>query len=764
MQAHKKSRRRFLLSGVGIGAGVTAAFILGWGVMPPRQRLNSRLPLPTKNGEIALNGWLKIAPNGIVTVAMARCEMGQGVHTALPMLIAEELDVPLTMVCIEQAPLDRIFGNVALFPETLPFHPDDDGLLKRSAQWLMTKVGSEMGIVLTGGSSSVRDAWQPMREAGATARAMLIQAAAQEWRVAPTECTTADGVVRHADGRRASYGSLAAKAAAMAPGNVSLKHVQDFKLIGQPQARLDTACKINGQAIFGIDARPPGLLFAAVKMAPVLGARLQQFDASETLGTPGVIKTVDFSSVILPHFGAAAGVAVIAKTFWQAKQGAEKLRLTWDDAENRALSTAAIFRKLREKLATESGHVYHRTGSLISDANREAALHTVEAMYSAPFLAHATMEPVNCTAQVKDGKVNLWVSTQVPSMAVASAAKLAGVKIEDVTITELYLGGGFGRRLEIDMIVQAVAIAKQADGKPVQMIWTREDDMTHDVYRPAAVAHFSATLDATGQILWYKNKSASGSVTQQFVRRNLGFPLIGPDKAAAEGEFDMQYEIPHQEIAHVIVPSAVPLGNWRSVGHSHNAFFKESFIDELAYTAGIDPAQFRLNLLKNHPRHRAVLELALARAGHPVAGRAHGIALHQSFGSIVAQVAEISIENDQIPNIKVHKVVCVIDCGLAVNPNIIAQQMESEIIFGLSAALLGEVTITNGRVVQQNFNDYAVLRIHQVPVIETVIMPSLEAPQGVGEPGVPPIAPAVANAVFALTGKRLRDLPLRLTA
>lgn len=754
----KKSRRRFILGGLGAGVGVAAALIVGWGVMPPRQRLNSGHPLPIRDGEVALNGWLKIAPDGSVTVAMPRCEMGQGVHTALPMLVAEELDVPLVMVRIEQAPLDRIFGNVALLPEALPFHPDDDGVLKHGAQWIMAKVGREMGIVLTGGSTSIRDAWQPMRLAGATARAMLVQAAAQEWQVASAECSTANGVVSHPSGRHASYASLAAKAAAMAPDRVALKQVQDFKLIGQPQARRDSAAKVNGSAVFGIDARPPGLLYAAVRMAPVLGAKLQHVDAAAVLAQPGVVKVVDFSSAILEHFGAAAGVAVVAKSFWQAKQAAAKLQITWDDSANRTLSSAAIFQALHEKLATESGYVYHSSG----DVKPDGAAQTVQAMYSAPFLAHATMEPINCTAQVKDGKVNLWVSTQVPSIAADIAAKSAGVEVDAVTITELYLGGGFGRRLEIDMVVQAMAIAKQADGAPVQMIWTREDDITHDVYRPAAVARFSAGLDVAGNVLWYKNKSASGSLTHQFMRRNVGIPLIGPDKATAEGEFDMQYEIANQEITHVIVPSVVPLGNWRSVGHSHNAFFKESFIDELAYAAGVKPAEFRLNLLKNHPRHRAVLLAALDRAGQPAAGRAHGIALHQSFGTIVAQVAEVSIENDQTPTIRVHKVVCVVDCGLAVNPNIIAQQMESAVIFGLSAALLGEVTIKDGRVVQQNFNDYEVLRMYQAPLVDTVIMPSLEAPQGIGEPGVPPVAPAVANAVYALTGKRLRALPLRL--
>lgn len=757
----KKSRRRFILGGLGLGG----ALIVGWGMMPPRQRLNGAHPLPIEHGEIALNGWVKIAPDGIVTVVMPRNEMGQGVHTALPMLVAEELDVPLSQVRIEQAPVDGIYGNVALWSEALPFHPDDTGTLKHVTQWLTAKVGRELGIMITGGSSSIKDAWQPMRLAGASARAMLVQAAAQQWKAAPTDCVTADGAVWHVDGRRAGYGALAAKAASLKPNTVVLKQPQDFKLIGRSQPRCDSAAKVDGSALFGIDARPPGVLYAAVRMAPVFGSSLRCVDAGAISTFPGVVKVADFSSAIREHFGATVGVAVIAKTFWQAKQAAEKLPIEWDEGSSHAVSNEAIFKQLSDSLDAEPGFVYHSSGdpdmAIPKGSGAQSSMTRVQATYSAPFLAHATMEPVNCTAQIKDGKVKLWVSTQVPSIAVDVAAKVAGVKSENVTIDAMLLGGGFGRKLEIDMIAQAVEIAKQAEGAPVQIIWTREDDIQHDVYRPAALAHFSATLDAGGNVLVYQSKSASGSLTHQFLKRNLGLPAVGPDKATAEGEFDMQYEIANQRIAHVIVPSDVPLGNWRSVGHSHNAFFKESFIDELAHAAGRDPAEFRFSLLKHHPRHSAVLRAAIEKADKPVEGRAHGVALHQSFGTIVAQVAEVSIENQEI---RVHRVVCAVDCGIAVNPNIIAQQMESAVVFGLSAALMGEVTIKDGRVAQHNFNDYPVLRMYEAPLVETIIIQSAESPQGIGEPGLPPVAPAVANAVFALTGKRLRSLPLRLSS
>jgi isoquinoline 1-oxidoreductase beta subunit len=743
-----KSRRRFILGGLGL----TGALIVGWGVMPPRQRLNGTHPMPVKDGEVNLNGWIKIGKDGIVTVAMPRAEMGQGVNTALPMLVAEELDVPLSMVKIEQAPLDKIFGNVAMLPDGLPFHPDDHGVVKRIAQWLTAKTARELGLQITGGSSSVKDAWGPMRQAGATARAMLVAAAAGEWGVAPAECKTQDGVVSHANGKHASYGELAAKASSMTPGEIQLKDAKDFKLIGKPQPRRDSAAKVNGTAGFGLDARPQGMLYAAVKMSPVIGGTVQNFDNNVVKTMPGVLHTIDFSL----NAGGVAGVAVVAKSYWQAKQAVVALPVTWNEGPNATLSSADVFKELANKLDTESGFTYYKTGDV--ETPKDDAK-TIKAEYSAPFLAHAAMEPINCTAQVKDGKVNLWVGTQVHSIAVDAAARVAKCKSEDVNITITYLGGGFGRRLEIDMVAQAVAIALETNGAPVQVIWSREEDITHDMYRPAALARFSASLDQQGNVVAYDNKSAGGSVTHQFLQRGFGLPGGGPDKTTAEGEFDMPYEFPNQRIAHVIVPTPVPLGYWRSVGHSHNAFFKESFIDELAHAAGKDSVEFRRGLLKNHPRFLAVLNAAVERAGQPAAGHAHGVALHQSFGTIVAEVAEVSIEDKEI---RVHKVTCAVDCGIAINPNIIAQQMESAIIFGLSAALMGEVTIKDGKIEQDNFHNYQVIRMNQAPLVETIIIQSSESPEGIGEPGTPPIAPAVANAVFKLSGQRLRSLPLRL--
>jgi isoquinoline 1-oxidoreductase beta subunit len=748
-----KSRRRFILSGL----GVTGALIVGWGMLPPRQRLQSALPMRTSTGEFAMNGWLKIGKDGMVTVAMPRCEMGQGVHTALPMLVAEELDVPLSMVRIEQAALDKIFGNVAMLPDGLPFHPDDHGMVKHTAQWLTAKLAREFGLQVTGGSSSVKDAWGPMRDAGAAARAMLVAAAAKDWGVAAGECTTADGAVSHVSGKRAGYGELAAKASAIAitPGEIRLKDAKDFKLIGQRIARTDSAAKVDGSARFGLDVRPPGLLYAAVMQSPTLGGTLLKIDddaLKTVMALPGVRKVVDFSKAT----GGVAGVAVVAKTYWQAKQALAALQVRWDAGPHATLSNAAIFKELAAKLDAEAGFTYYKTGDI---AVAKSAGKTIQAEYSAPFLAHAAMEPINCTAQVQNGRVTVWAPTQVQSIAADAAARVAQCKRDDVDLFVTYIGGGFGRRLEVDMVAQAVAIALELGGAPVQVIWSREEDITHDMYRPAALARFSATLDAAGSVLAYENKSAAGSITHQVMQRSFGLTGAGPDKTTAEGEYDMPYAFPNQKIAHVIVPTPVQLGYWRSVGHSHNAFFKESFIDELAHAAGQEPVQFRRDLLKTHPRFLAVLNAAVERAGQPAAGHAHGVALHQSFGTIVAEVAEVSIEGKEI---RVHKVTCAVDCGIVVNPNIIEQQIQSAVVFGLSAALFGEITFKDGKVEQDNFHNYPVLRINQTPVVETVVIKSSASPEGIGEPGLPPIAPAVANAVFKLTGQRLRSLPLRL--
>jgi isoquinoline 1-oxidoreductase beta subunit len=434
------------------------------------------------------------------------------------------------------------------------------------------------------------------------------------------------------------------------------------------------------------------------------------------------------------------------------------LPVRWTAGPHAGLSSAALFADLARALDTESGHVYAEAGN--PDA-APAGARAVSAEYRAPLLAHAALEPVNCTAQVVDGKVTLWASTQVTSVAADVAAKVAGVARAAVRVHTMLIGGGFGRRLETDMVAQAVAVALHTGGRPVQLLWTREDDTGHDFYRPMALARYAARLDADGRVLAWRATSAAAAIGHQYFPRNLCLPGVGPDKTTAEGAYDMQYDVPHRRIAHVTVDSAVPVGYWRSVGHSYNAFFKESFVDELAHAAGQDGAAFRRTLLRPYPRHLAALDAALARAGTAPPGRAHGVALHASFGTIVAMVAEVAVVDNAI---RVHRVVCAVDCGLVVNPNIAAQQVESGVVFGLSAALGGEITIVDGRVQQSNFGDYPLVRLAEAPHVETLFMPSAAAPEGMGEPAVPPVAPAVANGVFALTGRRLRGLPLRLAS
>lgn len=748
---HKSSgRRRFLLAGLGIAG----ALIVGWGVLPPRQRLHADSPDDLAAGQWPLNGWVMVSEDGGVEVMLARSEMGQGVMTSLAMLVAEELDVPLSQVNLRQAPIRRIYGDITMLADGLPFHPDDDGLLKRGAQWMSRKLMREVGVMVTGGSTSVKDSWQPMREAGAAARARLVAAAAARWGVGVDTCHTENGQVVHADGRRARYGSLARDAAGMGDQPFRVKEPDAFRLIGQPAPRLDTPSKADGSARFGLDLRLPGMRYAMVAMCPVFGGTVAEVNADAVSALPGVLRVLRLPA---DRAGAPEAVAVVADSRWHTMRGLRQLQVRWNEGEHARLSSDTLMQDLAAALDADEGFTYYRRG----DPDKVDAAQRIDAEYRVPLLAHAAMEPVNCTACLRDGRLQLWVPTQVPSIAVTTAARAASIDESAVDLRVPLLGGGFGRRLDTDMVVQAVRIACELAGTPVQLLWTREQDLAHDFYRPATLARLSAAIDADGQLLSWQTRSVGGSAVQQLTHRAFGLPMVGPDKATVEGLFDHPYEIPHQRVSHHIVPSPVPLGTWRSVGHSQNAFFKESFIDEIAHAAGADPLEFRRRLLVGHPRHRAVLDAAVRLAGRPAAGRAHGVALHQSFGSIVAQVAEVSVDGTDI---RVHRVSCAVDCGIAVNPEGVRQQMESAVAFGLSAALNEAVTLRDGRVQQSNFHDYRLLRMTAMPAVDVVILPSRAVPEGMGEPGVPPVAPAVANAVFRLTGQRLRSLPLRLQA
>lgn len=761
-------RRTFLLAGLGTGG----ALFLGWAVLPPRQRLIGRT-LPEDGGTdggdkaIALNGWLTIAPDDTVTVVVPKAEMGQGTHTALAMLMAEELDCDIARVRVEHSPIDAIYGNVSALVEGLPFAPDADGSLVRGIRWMTAKTARELGVMMTGGSSSVRDCWMPMREAGASARTSLIAAAAATWGVAASTCRTEKSAVVSADGRRLRYGELASQAVTHRPARIRLKSVSDFTVIGTPMPRLDSLAKSNGTATYGIDVSVPAMLYAAVSMSAfgttippaVTNAQMQLLRAM-----PGVRAVVSLAG---SRYGDPPAVAVVAETWWQARKAVSALPAAPASGSAGTVSTVSVLQDIRSAVRNDDGvplHFYGGAKKLLAASTR-----SLHATYEAPYLAHATMEPMNATVQVSDGRANLWTGTQVPSFARSAVAHVLDLDDEQVTVHQHILGGGFGRRLEVDYIAQAAAIAKAVPDVPVQTIWSREDDMRHDFYRPATVSQLRAALDADGRVTAFVAHSAGQAPFKAYSKR-VGFLLTqsGPDRTTSEGTWDQPYAFPALHASHSETESTIPVGSWRSVGHSHQAFFVESFIDELATAVRQDPVAYRAALLQSHPRALRVLMLAAEKSGwgkplDPATDgrpRARGIALHAAFGSIVAEVAEVSVAADG--RIRVHRVVAAVDCGLPVNPNIIAQQIESGIIDGLSAALNGELVVSNGTTRQSNFHEYRLLRIDECPVIETHIVPSLDVPSGVGEPGLPPIAPAVANALFTLTGTRLRALPLRM--
>lgn len=749
MKAPLVSRRQFLIT----GAAVSGGLLVGCGKPAAADRLGGPDVLPVHDGEVALNGWVKIAPDGTVTVAVPRSEMGQGVLTSLPMLLVEELDARWDDVKVEQAPVAQIYANAALLLNVVPFASDDDGLLARLMRASVQRLGYALSLQVTGGSSSIRDAWEPLRLAGATARAMLVQAAARRWAVAPAQCRVEAGQVIHTGtGARLGFGELAKEAASLTPPqDVAFKDPAQYRLIGKPVPRKDIPAKVNGSAVFGIDVKVEGMVHAAIAQPPVFGAKVARVDAQAAMQRRGVLKVLQ-----IPQ-----GVVVVADNWWRARQALADVRITYEASPHDKLSSADLFKQHQDELARNEGFSYGTKGD--PEAAFKQAAKVIEAQYWAPLLAHAAMEPINCVAQVKAGRVAVWCATQSPSLAKWKAAQVAGVDADQVTLHVPYLGGGFGRRLELDMVEQAVAIAMQLDGKPVKLLWSREEDMQHDMYRPAALSVFRAALDGQGRLTAWSNRVAAQSVGHDSLKRLLPKAASNmPDKNQIEGAFDIPYDIEHITVRQVRPETPVPVGSWRSVGHSYNAFFTESFVDELAHAAGQDPVAYRDKLLGAHPRHRAVLALAASKAawGTPLpAGRARGVALHESFGSICAEVAEVSIEGGQV---RVHRVVCAIDCGVVVNPDTVEAQMQSAIVYGLSAALYGEITLANGRVTQSSFPSYDVLHMAQMPVIETHIVPSTAAPGGVGEPGTPPIAPAVTNALFALTNQRIRALPIRL--
>jgi isoquinoline 1-oxidoreductase beta subunit len=706
----KMSRREFLKGGVILGGGLILACHIpfrgtAWGA---------------EKSSFAPNAFLRIGSDDSVTIIVNKSEMGQGVHTSLPMLLAEELECDWRKVRVEQSPVAPEYNHTQFGP-----------------------------IMVTGGSTSVRSEWERLSRAGAAAREMLVAAAAQVWKVEPSACRAENGMVLGPGGKSLSYGKLAARAAKVpVPKEPAMKGTKRRRLLGKPLHRLDSPAKINGKAVFGIDVHTPGMMTAVIARPPVFGAKLKHFDDARARKVPGVRDVV----------AVPAGVAVVADGFWPAQKGRDLLEITWDEGEWARLSTPAM-REEYAKLATMPGVAARHDGD--APAALTTAARKLEAEYEVPYLAHATMEPLNCFVDLRGDSCLIRTGTQFQTVDRNAAAREAGLKPEQVTLETTFLGGGFGRRAcpGSDFVLEAVQVAK-AVAKPVKVIRTREDDMAAGYYRPMWYDRIAAALDADGNPTAWRHTIVGQSII-------AGTPFEsamvknGIDNTSVEGAADIPYNIPNILVDLHSTRNGVPVLWWRSVGHSHTAFVVQGFLDELAHAASRDPYQYQRALLAGHPRHLRVLETVAQKAGWGTplpAGTGRGIALHESFGSFVGQVAEVSLGKNG--EVQVKRVVCVIDCGRIVNPDIIAAQMESGIIFGLSAVLHGAITFKNGRVEQSNFHDYPLVRLEAAPRIEVHIVPSDDPPGGVGEPGVPPIAPAVANALFAATGARIRSLPI----
>jgi isoquinoline 1-oxidoreductase beta subunit len=695
--------RRTALAGGGLVLAVT---------LPP---LAGRARSPAGAGAAPLNAWLRIGTDDSITVVVDRSEMGQGVYTALPMLLAEELEVDLPRIQVIAAPVGDAYVN--------PLN----------------------GGQVTGTSNSIQDAWEKLRTAGAQARLMLIAAAAQRWRIDPDQCRAAGGRVVNSRGGSLRYGDVAAAAAKLpVPKDVKLKAAADFQLIGKPQPRLDTPSKVDGTAEFGLDVRLPGMLYAAIALCPVLGGKAAAVKSGAAEHLPGVRKVISTSS----------GVVVVADHFWQALKARDALEIAWDPGPNAHLDNATMWGGLNHAAVAvppiKAKMTRGDTPAALGRAGRK-----LSAVYELPLLAHATMEPMNCTADVRADHCDLYVGTQVQQGAQAAAADAAGLKPEQVDVHTTLLGGGFGRRLEVDFIPAAVEASK-ALGAPVKLVWTREDDMTHDLYRPPAREEVTAGFDAHGMLTAFGLHITSPSIT---ARASPPTVATDPFDSVIEYAQNFPYATPNYLLSFSRQEIGIDVGYLRSVSHSPNCFAIECFLDEIAAAVSRDPLSLRRDLLAGKPRHLAVLDEAARRAkwGRPPPGRFQGLAFMEGYSSHLAQIAEISLEAGKLT---VHKITCVVDCGQMVNPRIVESQVESGIVYGLSAALWGDISLSAGRVRQTNFHDYRVLRSNEMPEVDVHLIPNAAAPGGIGEAAVPLVAPAVCNALFAATGKRLRRLPI----
>jgi len=704
------SRRVFLMSSVAAGGGLMLGFGLPFFVGDV---------MADESSSFVPNAFIRIGGDGSVTLTMPYVEMGQGTYTSIPMLIAEELEVALSQVQLEHAPPDeKRYGN-PLFG----------------------------GVQGTGGSSAIRAVWEPLRQAGATARIMLIAAAAKRWKVEPSSCHAERGEVVHKTSeRRIGYGALAGDAAQLPiPEKVALKRPEEFKLIGTPAKRLDAPSKVNGTAIYGIDVKLPGLKVATLAQSPVFGGRLKSVDDAAAKAVKGVLQIVRLDDA----------VAVVADHMGAAKKGLAALVIQWDDGPHATLSIADIARDL-EKGTLNPGAVAQNVGDVAKAITR--AVTKVDAIYQVPFLAHAAMEPMNCTVHVRKDSCEVWVGSQVIARAQATAAKTTGLPLDKVVVHNHLIGGGFGRRLEIDGVTRAVQIAMHVDG-PVKVIWTREEDIQHDMYRPYFLDRMSAGLDEAGMPIAWNHRFAGSSILARWAPPAFN---NGLDPDTIDGAINLPYALPNLRVEYLrMEPPGIPTAFWRGVGPSHSVFVVESFMDELAAAAKKDPVGYRRALLDKAPRARAVLQLAAEMAGwgEPLPqGSGRGVALQFVFGTYMAQVAEVEVSQEG--EVRVRRVVCAVDCGSVVNPDTVQAQVQGAVIFGVSAALFGQVTLKGGRVEQTNFDTYRVLRMNEAPAIEVHIVKNTEPPGGMGEPGTSAIVPAVTNAIFAATGRRLRTLPV----
>jgi isoquinoline 1-oxidoreductase beta subunit len=723
---HGVNRRSFLKLSVSIGAAAGGGLLLGFSLPAASQGdapkgksvIGGDGNEAPQSGVFEPDAFVQIDSTGKVTLIIPKVEMGQGVYTSIPMLIAEELEVPLDTVVIAHAP-----PNEKLFSDPL------------------------LGGQLTGGSTSIRYAWEPMRRAGATARVLLISAAAQQWQVDPSTCHAERGEVVHAaSSRRIGYGQLADAAAKLpAPQNVTLKDPKDFKLIGTTVKRLDSPEKIDGTAMFGLDVRLPDMVYAAIVNSPVFGGTLVRVDDTNAKKIPGVRQVIKLDN----------GVAVIGEHTWAAKRGAAALDITWNEGRSASYSTAKVVQELANA-SKQNGAVARKDGDVtkgFADAKTR-----VDAVYQQPFLAHATMEPVNCTVSVRADGCDIWVGTQVPTRAVDAGVRITGLPADKITVHNHLLGGGFGRRLETDFIAQALKVGKQLN-TPVKVVWTREEDVQHDMYRPYYYDTISAGLDANGKPIAWQHRIVGSSILARFAPPAF---KNGLDPDAVEVASDLPYDLPNQLIDYVRQePMDIPTAFWRGVGPTRSTFVVESFIDELAAQAKIDPVKYRRDLLDKTPRAKNVLDVATQAAGWGSTlpkGQGRGVSVMHAFGSFLSMVVDVTVNGDG--EVAVNRVVCAVDCGMVVNPNTIEAQIQGGVIFAITAALYSEITIKDGRVEQSNFTDYRILRIDQTPAIDVHIIRSTEAPGGIGEPGTAALSPALTNAIYAATGKRLRQLPV----